>query len=130
MLKLMEESIEIKLYLLQEKGPLSFTFQEENNSKKINISIGKKIECSCGVKNEHCVHSFYVLNRFFRLKFNDPLIIQIGYSDAELTKLIDIRNRKQEENKAKLMNKSKKNHIINNSNLIKKNRRIKSNESI
>ena len=89
-LKIMEDSVDIKLYLLQEKGPLSFTFQDEKNSKKVNVSIGSKIECSCleNNKNEHCVHTIYVLNRFFKLKFNDVLILQTGFSDAELSKMI------------------------------------------
>ena len=97
-LKIMEDSVDIKLYLLQEKGPLSFTFQDEKNSKKVNVSIGSKIECSCleNNKNEHCVHTIYVLNRFFKLKFNDVLILQTGFSDAELSKMIEIRMKKNE----------------------------------
>jgi hypothetical protein len=97
-LKIMEESVDIKLYLLQEKGPLSFTFQEEKNAKKINVSIGSHIECTCAEtnRNEHCVHTIYVLNRFFKLKFNDPLILQTSFSDAELSKMIEIRMKKNE----------------------------------
>ena len=47
LIKLMEESIDLKLYLIHERGPLSLTFQDEQN-KKYEINIGNEISCSCG----------------------------------------------------------------------------------
>ena len=33
LIKLMEESVDLKLYLIHERGPLSLTFQDEQNKK-------------------------------------------------------------------------------------------------
>lgn len=94
LIKIMEESVDLRLYLVHEKGPLSFTFQDEKG-KKYFINIGDKINCSCiGNKKEqkeHCVHTIYVLNRIFKINFSDQLILQLQYTDAELNKMIEIR---------------------------------------
>ena len=42
LIKLMEESVDIKLFLIQEKGPLSLMFQDEQGIK-YNITIGSDI---------------------------------------------------------------------------------------
>ena len=95
LIKLMEESVDIRLYLVAEKGPLSFHFQDEN-SKKISINISDKINCSCSSskkENDHCVHSMFVLNRIFKLSFKDQLILQNQFTDAELNKMIESRKK-------------------------------------
>lgn len=96
LIRLMEESVDIRLYLVAEKGPLSFTFQDDKG-KKIIINIGDKINCNCtGNKKEqkeHCVHTLYVLNRIFKISFSDQLILQLQYTDSELNKMIETRRR-------------------------------------
>lgn len=96
LIRLMEESVDIRLYLVAEKGPLSFTFQDDKG-KKVMISIGDRINCNCtGNKKEqkeHCVHTLYVLNRLFKISFSDQLILQLQYSDSELNKMIETRRR-------------------------------------
>ncbi len=107
LIKIFEDSVDLKLYLVQERGPLSFVFQNKDR-KKISVSIGDIVSCSCGGgKIEHCIHSIFVLNRMFKIQFNDPLILQLGYTDAELSKIIDSRIRKETEG-------NKNTHQINN----------------
>ena len=108
LIKKFEESVDIKLYLIQEKGPLSFVLQDENK-KKFTTSIGSEILCNCNnVRKEHCVHSIYILNRIFKLSFTDPLILQVHYSDAELGKMIEFRKKSLNSQKSKdNKNKSK-----------------------
>lgn len=92
LIKLMEESVDIRLYLVQEKGPLSMVFQDDSR-KKYSITIGDQISCSCGGgKVEHCIHTLYVLNRIFKINFDDTLILQLNYTDSELSKMINTRN--------------------------------------
>ena len=45
LIKLMEDSVDIKLFLVQERGPLSLLFQDEQG-KKFSITIGNDISCS------------------------------------------------------------------------------------
>ena len=96
LIKFMEESVDLRLYLIAEKGPLSFTFQDEKG-KKFMINIGDKINCNCaGNKKElkeHCVHTIYVLNRIFKISFSDQLILQLQFTDSELNKMIDTRRK-------------------------------------
>jgi hypothetical protein len=93
LISIMEESVDVRLYLIQEKGPLSFVFQDEDK-KKFNINIGDNINCTCGGgKKEHCIHTIYVLNRIFKIQFNEPLIFQLSYSDGEISKILDTRKR-------------------------------------
>ena len=40
LIRLMEETVDLKLYLVQEKGPLSLSFKDEEG-KKFDINIGK-----------------------------------------------------------------------------------------
>lgn len=141
LISLMNESVELELYLVHENGPLSFTFKDEVN-QKISISIGNSIKCSCeSFKNNykilndkvlkddknsknimqiensiskrskstnklklndqkksiHCIHTIYVLNRIFKLNFSNPLIFQNSFSDSEINKLIELRNKKNNE---------------------------------
>ena len=121
LIKLMEDSVDLKLYLVQEKGPLCLTFQDDNG-KKFQISIGNSVSCSCGGgKTEHCVHTLFTLNRVFKIAFNNPLILQLQFSDSELNKLLEEKNKKKKQNNN---NKSKNVHnskittslLINNTN--------------
>jgi len=88
LIKLMEESVDLKLYLIHERGPLSLTFQDEQN-KKYEINIGNEISCSCGGgKIEHCAHTLFALNKIYKIPFNNPLILQLQFTNQELETLI------------------------------------------
>jgi len=105
LIKLMEESVDIKLFLIQEKGPLSLMFQDEQGIK-YNITIGSDISCSCGGgKNEHCVHTLFALNKVYKIPFNDPLILQLHFTDPELNKLMEKKKKKYNDNKNEDNNK-------------------------
>ena len=101
LIKLMEESVDLKLYLIHERGPLSLTFQDEQG-KKYEINIGNEISCSCGGgKIEHCAHTLFALNKIYKIPFNNPLILQLQYTDQELNTLMEKKNKKSENKKAK-----------------------------
>ncbi|MCQ2817798.1 MAG: hypothetical protein MJ252_11085, partial [archaeon] len=107
LIKLMEDSIDLKLYLIQEKGPLSLTFQDEDGDK-FHISIGSDISCSCGGgKTEHCIHTIYALNRIYKLPFSDQLILQLHFTDSDLTRLLEMKNKPSVSFKNTLKNKKK-----------------------
>ena len=101
LIKLMEESVDLKLYLIHERGPLSLTFQDEQG-KKYEINIGNEISCSCGGgKVEHCAHTLFALNKIYKIPFNNPLILQLQYTDQELDTLMEKKKKKSENKKAK-----------------------------
>ena len=107
LIKLMEESVDLKLYLIHERGPLSLTFQDESG-KKYEINIGNEISCSCGGgKIEHCAHTLFALNKIYKIPFNNPLILQLQFTDQELNTLMEKKKKKTEDKKAK---ESKKIH--------------------
>ncbi len=107
LIKLMEESVDLKLYLIHERGPLSLTFQDEQN-KKYEINIGNEISCSCGGgKIEHCAHTLFALNKIYKIPFNNPLILQLQFTNQELDTLMEKKKKKSEGKKAK---ESKKLH--------------------
>ena len=107
LIKLMEESVDLKLYLIHERGPLSLTFQDEQN-KKYEINIGNEISCSCGGgKIEHCAHTLFALNKIYKIPFNNPLILQLQFTNQELDTLMEKKKKKSENKKAK---ESKKIH--------------------
>ena len=107
LIKLMEESVDLKLYLIHERGPLSLTFQDEQG-KKYEINIGNEISCSCGGgKIEHCAHTLFALNKIYKIPFNNPLILQLQFTDQELETLMEKKKKKSEDKKAK---ESKKVH--------------------
>ena len=109
-IRLMEESVDLKLYLVQEKGPLSLTFKDDYGDK-YHISIGEEISCTCGGgKTEHCVHTLFTLNRIFKIPFNNPLILQLHFTDSELNKLLEAKNRKQTQSHSASQHKKQK-HI-------------------
>ena len=118
LIHLMEETVELKLYLVQEKGPLSLSFKDEDG-KKFDINIGNNISCSCGGgKFEHCIHTLFALNKVYKIPFNNPLILQLNFTDQELNKLMDRKNN----------SKKKKNNFNNNSNLNNNNNKDNNNK--
>ena len=108
LIKLMEESVDLKLYLIHERGPLSLTFQDEQG-KKYEINIGNEISCSCGGgKIEHCAHTLFALNKIYKIPFNNPLILQLQFTDQELNILMDKKKKKSQGKNAKESKKSVK----------------------
>ena len=78
---------------MQENGPTKLTL-EASNKKKYKISVGSEIYCSCGGgRTEHCVHTIYALLKIFRIEQTDPLIWQLGFTDAELEKILERREK-------------------------------------
>jgi hypothetical protein len=99
LISLMNQSVDLEMFLVQENGPLSFTFRTENNTK-ITTTIGDFIKCSCQLDkkfnktneiSKHCVHSIYVLNRIFKLNFSNKLMFQAKFTESELNKLVSMR---------------------------------------
>ena len=83
---------------MQENGPTKLTL-EASNKKKYKISVGSEIYCSCGGgRTEHCVHTIYALLKIFRIEQTDPLIWQLGFTDAELEKILERREKTLERN--------------------------------
>lgn len=74
--------------MVGQSGPLSFTFKDRLGNK-IKTSIGADLRCSCSpTKNDHCIHTLYVLLKIFRLSPQNPIIWQAAYVDSELTDLL------------------------------------------
>ena len=103
---------QMKLYLLQEHGPTSFLFKDEENNK-IKVSIGDSLKCSCGAsggRSEHCIHTLYMIFKIFKKSPTDPLTWQQSYLDSELSELVKNRyqpTNTQTEKKAFLTRKAK-----------------------
>lgn len=94
----MDETISLRLYLVQENGPLSFTFHDEQRNK-ITTTIGENNKCSCSkVTNNHCLHTLYVLNRIFKIPFHNPLIFQCSLTDMEIGRIINSRHKVEKAN--------------------------------
>ena len=53
---------------------------------------------------DHCIHSFYVLQKIFKLKEDDPLLWQNKYSIKDLEALIDSEKGQKVKNKEILKN--------------------------
>jgi hypothetical protein len=66
-LQLISVASRITLYLVGENGPTCFIFKDRLNNKH-KVSIGDQIKCTCQPhKNDHCIHSIYVLIRIFNI---------------------------------------------------------------
>lgn len=88
---LIETALSLKLYLIQENGPSSFQFKDDNDVK-LKVSISHyEIFCSLCKNNSHCEHTIYVMLKIFKLEKENPLICQPKYSDQEISDLIQAR---------------------------------------
>lgn len=66
-IKLLDVSSRITLFLVGQNGPLSFIFKDRLENKYKTL-IGSEIKCSCSPnKNDHCIHSLYVLLKIFKI---------------------------------------------------------------
>ncbi len=87
-IQLLSVSSRITLFLVGQSGPLSFTFKDRLENKH-KTTIGADIKCSCAPeKNDHCIHSLYVLLKIFKVDVECPIMWQAAYVDAELTDLV------------------------------------------
>jgi len=88
---ILEEAQQLKLYLLQETGPTSFVFKDENENK-LRVSIGREVICSCSPsRKDHCIHTLYTLLKVFKIASENPLLWQGSYIDSEVADLIRLR---------------------------------------
>lgn len=101
-LPLIDSANALKLYLVQEIGPTSFVFKDDDDDK-FKVSIGPTISCSCSKNFDHCEHTLYVMLKIFKRDKNDPLIWQNSFIDNEINDLIKSRFevRVQNENQKK-----------------------------
>jgi len=98
---LIPSALEIRLYMLQELGPTSFVFKDDNGNK-LRISIGKEISCSCNPhKKDHCIHTLYVFLKIFQFDQANPLIWQTSYIDNEIDEIIRNRYNPRKDDKIK-----------------------------
>lgn len=86
-------ALQSRYYLVQENGPTKLTL-EASNKKKYKISVGGDITCSCGGgRTEHCVHTIYALMKIFRIQEGDPLLWQLSFTDTEVEKIMERREK-------------------------------------
>lgn len=99
----MEEAKSARLYILQQTGPTSFVIKEEASDTKYKIQIGDQHKCSCTAKSKPCVHivinfcnfinlQLFIMQKYFRLVPENPLLWQQGLVDSEITTIIQGRN--------------------------------------
>ena len=95
----LDVALQSRYYLVAETGPTKLTL-EATNQKKYKIQIGSEISCSCGGgRKEHCVHTIYTLLKIFRIDQADPMLWQLSYTDDEINKMLDKREREQRRNR-------------------------------
>ena len=86
-------ALQSRYYLVQSNGPTKLTL-EATNKKKYKISVGSEISCSCGGgRTEHCVHTIYALMKIFRIREGDDLLWQLSFTDTELEKILENREK-------------------------------------
>jgi hypothetical protein len=87
-LQILDVASRITLFLVDQRGPLSFTFKDRLDNK-YKTFIGPELKCSCSPgKNDHCIHTAYVFLKVFRVSVDNPIIWQAAYVDSELSDLL------------------------------------------
>jgi E3 ubiquitin-protein ligase ZSWIM2 len=87
-MKMIDIASRITLFMVAQSGPLSFTFKDRLGNK-LKTSIGSELKCSCFPgKNDHCIHTLYVLLKVFKVPQINPLVWQAAYVDSELSDLL------------------------------------------
>eukprot|EP00966_Prymnesium_polylepis_P120577 2786342-Prymnesium_polylepis.1 len=89
----LEAASAARLFVVQEPGPTSFVLKAENSDRKHRVSVGSVHTCSCGARDQPCLHTAFVLLRIFRLSPTDPRAWQSSLIDSELEALVDSRAR-------------------------------------
>ena len=93
LLPLMEQALDIRLYLIQELGPTLFVFKDDDGNK-IKVQIGLHLGCSlCDPLTDHCIHTLYVMQRIYQINAENPLLWQCSYIDSEISDLCRLRYR-------------------------------------
>lgn len=81
-LQLLDVASRITLFLVGQSGPLSFTFKDRLN-QKYKTSIGSELKCTCSpARNDHCIHTAYVMLKVFKVSVDNPIIWQGAYVDS------------------------------------------------
>ena len=93
LLRTLRLASDARLYVVQEPGPTSFVLKSADSERKHRVQIGAVHTCSCGAREQPCVHTAFVLLRIFRLDPSNPLVWQTSLIDAELERIIETRAR-------------------------------------
>ena len=89
LLQRFSEAADARIYVVQEPGPTSFVLKSADSERKHRVSIGSVHSCSCGAREQPCVHTSFVLLRIFRLPAGDQRAWQGGLLDSELERIIE-----------------------------------------
>jgi len=74
-----------RLYVLQQRGPLSFIVKRDGEKGKHRVMIGEKQSCSCHQDNTKlCQHLFFVMIKVLRVSRDNPLVWQLSLVDREI----------------------------------------------
>lgn len=77
----------ITLYLVDSCPPSTYLFSDPLNNC-FRVTIDQHLRCNClPGNNDHCMHTFYVLMKIFKLSENDPLLYQPNYTEEELEEI-------------------------------------------
>ena len=82
-----------RLFVVQTNGPTSFVLREDGSRKTTRVSIGSVHSCTCGAREQPCLHVAFVMLRVFRLQPNDQRCWQSSLIDRELEALVEMRAR-------------------------------------
>ena len=93
LLQRFSEAADARIYVVQEPGPTSFVLKSADSERKHRVSIGSVHSCSCGAREQPCVHTSFVLLRVFRLPAGDQRAWQGGLLYSELERIIEERAR-------------------------------------
>ena len=87
-IQLLDVASRITLFLVGQTGPLSFTFKDRLDNK-YKTSIGPEVKCSCSTqRNDHCIHTIYILLKIFKISVENPIMWQAAYVDSQLSDLV------------------------------------------
>ena len=91
----LSEAENARLFVVGTPGPTSFVLkaaaEEGERRKTLKVSIGSVHSCTCGAREQPCVHVAFVMLRVFRLAPSDPRCWQASLIDSELEALVDSR---------------------------------------
>jgi hypothetical protein len=93
LLERLDAACTARLFVVQEPGPTSFVLKAGDSERKHRVSIGTVHTCSCGAREQPCVHVAFVLLRVFRLSATDQRCWQSSLIDSELEALVNSRVR-------------------------------------
>eukprot|EP00466_Bigelowiella_natans_P020653 jgi/Bigna1/139537/aug1.51_g14245 len=83
--EMMDSLDSCRLYVLQQRGPLSFIVKRDGEKGKHRVMIGEKQSCSCHQDNTKlCQHLFFVMIKVLRVSRDNPLVWQLSLVDREI----------------------------------------------